>query len=332
MNLRLSSVELRKSRKSLQPSEPQLNFMGRSFLQTTEWLDFQKSLGRKTWHFDDGKIRANIIKHDLLFKKSYLYIPHGPEILFDEIKSGLSNELKNFISYLKKTGKEEKSIFIKMEPLLDTVPELLRQTGIKIGHSSKNIQPHKTVILHLDLPEEELLSRMHHKTRYNINLASKKGLQLIESDGIKAFWKLLKKTAKTDRFATHNFEYYERLLGFFKNSEISAKLFFVNYENKPIAGAIILTYRDTADYLHGASDRDYRNLMAPYFMHWEIIKKFKSLKFQYYDFWGIDANKWPGVTRFKLGFEGQVVEYPGSFDLPISKIWYLIYKIARKIF
>ena len=67
-------------------------------------------------------------------------------------------------------------------------------------------------------------------------------------------------------------------------------------------------------------------------MHWEIIKKLKVEGCKLYDFWGIDANKWPGVTRFKLGFEGQVVEYPGSFDLPISKIWYLIYKIARKIF
>ena len=79
--------------------------MSRTFLQTAEWLDFQKSLGRKVWHFDDGKIRANIIKHDLPLKKSYLYIPHGPEIIFDEIKSGLSNELKNFIGYLKKNLK-----------------------------------------------------------------------------------------------------------------------------------------------------------------------------------------------------------------------------------
>jgi len=325
--------------------------MSRTFLQTAEWLDFQKSLGRKVWHFDDGKIRANIIKHDLPLKKSYLYIPHGPEIIFDEIKSGLSNELKNFISYLKKTGKEERAIFIKMEPLLDMVPELLHQAGIKIKKSSKKVQPQKTVVLNLGLEENELLSRMHHKTRYNINLAEKKELKLIESDDVKSFWKLLKKTAKADRFTTHNFEYYEGLLNFFKDGEITAKLFIVNYENKPIAGAIVMLYGDIAYYLHGASDRDYRSLMAPYFMHWEIIKLLKETpkellrnptgqasdqgqgtRCKYYDFWGIDANKWPGVTRFKLGWGGETVEYPGSFDLPISKIWYWIYKIAKKTF
>ncbi len=306
--------------------------MQKSFLQTTEWLDFQKSLGRKTWRFDNGVIRANIIRHDLPFKKSYIYIPHGPELNFDEIKSGVSNELKNFINHIKDGGKKEKAIFIKIEPLHDTIPELLHQAGIKIKKSSKDIQPHKTVVMNLELPEGELLSRMHHKTRYNINLAGKKNLTLKESDDIKSFWKLLKKTAKTDNFSTHNFEYYEKLLSFFKNSEIATKLFIVNCENKPIAGAIVLTYGDTAYYLHGASDREYRNLMAPYFMHWEIIKKYKADGCHFYDFWGIDANKWPGVTRFKIGFGGDTVEHPGSFDLPISKFWYLIYKITRKIF
>lgn len=98
----------------------------------------------------------------------------------------------------------------------------------------------------------------------------------------------------------------------------------------PIAGALTLTYGDTAYYLHGAMDREYRNLMAPHFMHWEIMKLYKHEGFGYYDFWGIDARKWPGVTRFKLGFGGREIEYPGSFDLPISKFWYVVYTMARK--
>lgn len=315
----------------------------KSFLQTKEWLDFQKETGHKTWRFSDGKIRANIIKLDLPLGKSFLYIPHGPEVNFDEIKGGLKNELANFIKYLKDLAREEKAIFVKIEPLSDMVIELLYRRGFK--RSSKQIQPYKTVILDLNLSEEHLLGKMHPKTRYNINLSEKKGLQLEESDDINTFWKLLKKTAQKDQFSTHPKEYYEKMLEFFKEGELRAKLFLVKYEGKYIGGAIIMFYGDTACYLHGAMDRELKSLMAPYFMHWEIIRRLKSTSYKLqvtsYDLWGIDPRKWPGVTRFKLGWLGSpksdeggggLKEYPGSFDLVISGFWYLLYLLARRIF
>lgn len=313
--------------------------MSKSFLQTTEWLKFQESIGHKTWRFDDGKIRANIIQHKIPFGKNYLYIPHGPEIFFDNLTGGLKNEIENFVAYLKKLGKENKSFFVKFEPLTDVVAELVFRKGTK--KSKKNIQPQKTVILNLNLSEEELLSRMHHKTRYNIRLAEKKGIKIEESNDVDAFWTLLKKTAKKDRFSTHTKDYYEKLINFFNDDpstnsgqakELKTKIFFARYENKPIASLILMLYGDTVYYLHGAMDRGYKELMAPYFMHWGIIRKFKYLKFKYYDLWGIDAQKWPGVTRFKLGWGGDTKEYPGSFDLPISKFWYLVYNLVRRVF
>lgn len=305
--------------------------MIKSFLQTQDWLEFQKSIGRKTWKFDNGKIAANIIKHDLPFGQNYLYIPHGPKISWEEIQSGLKNEVDIFLKYLKDLGKENKSIFVKMEPTEDVVMEVLYRKNLK--HSKKSVQPTRTALVDLNFPEALLLERMHHKTRYNINLASRKELSFKESDDIEIFWKLLRKTAKNDQFQTHEKNYYFKLYDFFRNNEkLKLELFAVEYENKAIAAALVMFYEDTAYYLHGAMDRDYKELMAPYFMHWEIIKHAQSTGHRFYDFWGIDARRWPGVTRFKLGFGGQEVEYPGSFDLPISKVWYLIYKIARKIF
>lgn len=358
--------------------------MSRSFLQTIEWLDFQKEVGHKVWRFDDGptspngfeghgKIRANIIKLGLPLSKSFLYIPHGPEIEFENIKGGIKNELTNFIKYLKDLAREEKAIFVKIEPLSDMVIELLYRRGVK--RSSKQIQPYKTVILDLNFPEARLLERMHQKTRYNINLSEKKGLKLEESNNVDAFWKLLKQTAKKDQFSTHPKDYYEKMLSRFSSNqddlngksrildfvdsarpntksgnffgdpsinlgqgrELKTKLFLVNYDGKSIGGAIIMLYGDTAYYLHGAMDREYKNLMVPYFMHWEIIRALKAYQLtslpaiRYYDFWGIDSRKWPGVTRFKLGWGGELKEYPGSFDMPVSRLWYLAYQIARKL-
>ncbi|MBI2065060.1 MAG: peptidoglycan bridge formation glycyltransferase FemA/FemB family protein [Candidatus Yanofskybacteria bacterium] len=323
--------------------------MSRSFLQTEEWLKFQEFAGNKSWRFSDEKITANIIKLGLPMGKSMLYVPHGPEIQFDDIGGGLKNELSNFIKYLKDLAKEERAIFIKIEPLSDIVIELMYRRGFQ--RSSKQIQPYKTVVLDLNLPEEHLLGKMHPKTRYNINLSERKGLILEEGGDLEMFWKLLKKTAKEDQFSTHSREYYEKLLGFFSakggsvsggkdGKDLQTKLFFVKFEGKPIGAAIIMIYHNNAYYLHGAMDREYKSLMAPYFMHWEVIKILKSSGLKYYDFWGVDARKWPGVTRFKLGWLGSpksdeggggLVEYHGSFDLPVSKFWYLAYSLIRKI-
>ena len=311
--------------------------MNKSFLQTIEWLDFQEHIGHKVWRLvypqgsrgDDVRIVANIIQHKIAFGKNYLYIPHGPEIFFNNMPGGLKNDINNFLNYLKDLAKNNKSIFVKMEPLSDVAIELIFRKGIKI--SKKHIQPSRTAIVNLGLSEEDLLSRMHHKTRYNIRLADKKELRLEESTDMNMFWDLLKRTARKDRFHTHTKDYYEKLLKFFSGRELETKLFLVSSNGKHIAGAIVMTYGDTVYYLHGAMDREYKEFMAPYFMHCEIIKKFKSLKFKNYDLWGIDAREWPGVTRFKLGWGGDTKEYPGSFDLVISKFWYFAYNLARRI-
>lgn len=304
--------------------------MNKSFLQTIEWLKFQESMGHKTWRFDDGAFKANIIKIDIPFGKNYLYVPHGPELDFDSIKSGLENEVRKFTGQLKLLAKENKSMFVKVEPLADSIMEILFPHGFKI--SRKNIQPKKTVILDLDKSEEELLSDMHHKTRYNIKVAEKHNIILEPISDFEAFWSLLNKTANRQKFSTHPKKYYKKMLDFFnKDGDIKTQLFSAMFEGRPIAGALMLTYKDTAHYLHGGSDYDHRQLMAPYAMHWGLIQEMKRQGFRYYDFGGSEGDKWPSLTRFKLGFGGQVTEYPGSFDLPISKFWYFVYKVFQKI-
>ena len=71
--------------------------------------------------------------------------------------------------------------------------------------------------------------------------------------------------------------------------------------------------------------------MAPYLLQWQQILEAKKRGCAEYDFWGINEKKWPGVTRFKKGFSGKEVGYPGAFDLIFQPIWYSLYKIVKKI-
>lgn len=300
-----------------------------SFLQSKEWLEFQISIGRKGWRFDDGIIRANIIQHDIPFSKNYLYVPHGPEIDLNSISGGIRNELEKFMTYLRNLAKDNKSIHVKMEPLSDSVAELLVPLGFR--KSKKEIQPSRSILVDLSKPEEDLLAHIHHKTRYNIKVA-KRNINTEEGINIDQFWSLIQKTAKRDRFHTHTKEYYQKLVDFFSDGrEISMSMIIAKNNNRPVAAMLALIYKDSVYYIHGASDYQFRSLMAPYALHWHAMRKYKNMGLKYYDFWGINSLKWPGVTRFKLGWGGREIEYPGSFDLSVSKFWYLAYKTINKI-
>lgn len=275
--------------------------------------------------YEKEGISAKIVRHNIPFGKNYLYIPHGPEMDFNQMIGGFKNPVANFVRRLHELGREQKAIFIKAEPLVDSVAQALAEQGFK--KSKKEIQPSRTVVVDFEQTEDELLSRMHHKTRYNISVADKHGVVVGESDDVGSFLKLLKKTAKRDNFNPHPADYYEKL---FNYSGLQTKLYFAKHDNKPIAAALVLVCGGTAYYLHGASDYDKRSLMAPYALHWHIIKQLKAEGLKQYDLWGINARKWPGVTRFKLGWGGRTLEYPGVFDLTISRFWHLVYKVIKR--
>ena len=275
----------------------------KSFLQTEMWAEFQRSLGRKVFEVEGVKV----IRHDLPFGKNYLYVPYPFSV----------PDLHNL-------AMQENSIFVKVEPMQDDIARGLMHRGYQ--KSQKNIQPHKTVVLDLTRSEDELLSAMHHKTRYNIRVAEKHGIVVRESSEIEIFWNLLKKTTERDRFNSHEKEYYQKLLQLPNTS-----LWIAQYQNTSLAASIVLQDRSNAYYLHGASDHSYRHLMAPYALHWEIAKNYKLKTISSYDFWGIDSVRWPGVTRFKLGWGGRTVEYPGAFDLVISSFWTTLYNLKNSV-
>jgi lipid II:glycine glycyltransferase (peptidoglycan interpeptide bridge formation enzyme) len=297
----------------------------KSFLQTVEWANWQKSLGREVFEYEENNISATVIKHNLPLGKSYLYIPRGPEMDFNSMIGGEKNPVANFLDWLKTLAKGEKAIFVKIEPANDHVAQVFAERGFR--KSKKEIQPSRTVILDLGKSEEELLAGMHHKTRYNIKVAERRGVEIREISESEIFWRLMKKTTKRDKFSSHPREYYEKMVEKLRDGAVSTKIFAAFAGGKPAAAAIILFYGDAGYYLHGASDYNFHSQMAPFLLHWHIIRYLKEHGYKEYDFWGIDARKWPGVTRFKLGWGGQVVEYPGSFNLTISWLWHRLYRL-----
>ncbi|MEX0869817.1 MAG: peptidoglycan bridge formation glycyltransferase FemA/FemB family protein [Candidatus Spechtbacterales bacterium] len=294
-----------------------------SFLNSPQWREFQENVGRKT--FDIGKIGKSgyAIKMELPLGKSYLYSP-SPDALEN-------------LEEIKKIAKKEGAVFFKWEPMVpknDTNPRIdtnatnkLQKLGLQ--KAVKTLQPQRTVIIDIKKDENQILAQMHQKHRYNIRLAQRKGVEVKISDDkstdLEKFWELMQKTTERDGFSAHCKDYYEKLLDI-----EGIELFFAYKDGKPTASAIIIFYENRATYLHGASDHELRKFMAPHLMHWEIIKHAKERDIEEYDLWGIDEKKWPGVTRFKRGFGGKEIEYIGSYDVPLQKLWYFVYKLKNK--
>ncbi|MFZ4631741.1 MAG: lipid II:glycine glycyltransferase FemX [Patescibacteria group bacterium] len=299
---------------------------GDEFLESSFWAELIKSEGESLEIYgaeDKGEIisSALIIKKSLFLNFYYYYVPRGPR--------GDKKSIAYLLSELK--NKKSDAVFIRVEP--EENPNIIFENEKNIIlKKSLDLQPKKTLMIDLSLSEEEILSAMHQKTRYNIRLAEKKGVEIISSEknseaDFLEFWRLMDITSERDAFRLHSKEHYKNLL----KSDDNIKLFFASYQGKNIATGLFCFYNNRVTYMHGASDNETRNLMAPYLLQFEVIKRAKKEGYKNYDFYGIDENKWPGVTRFKLGFGGFIKEYPGTYDLILRPIIYNLYEFLRRI-
>ncbi|MDO8560924.1 MAG: peptidoglycan bridge formation glycyltransferase FemA/FemB family protein [bacterium] len=291
--------------------------MQQSFLQSQEWEKLQEQLGRKIWRIC-GYL---VIRHDLAGGFNYLYAPRLPE-LEDE-----------FLQKVREVAFKEKSFFLKVDPIKNFQFPI---SNFQF-HESHGLQPRKTIIIDLAKSEEELLGEMHPKTRYNIRLAEKRGVNVakyhpfIAKDIMETFGELMEETARRDKFRLHPAEYYHKLLKI-RGTRFENALFLAEYRGRALAAALVNYYEKSVTYLHGASSSFHRDMMAPHLVHWRAIQDAKKNGFLSYDLWGIDEKKWPGISRFKTGFGGNIVEYPQSIDIIFRPVWYRIYKLARKVF
>ncbi len=286
-----------------------------SFLQSREWEEIQKKIGRTVKRI--GPVL--VIRHDLPYGYNYLYSPR-PRALSPE-----------FLAAAGKWAKENQSIFLKVDPdrPLD---------GSLGGKKGNSLQPSSTILIDCRKTEDQLLVAMHPKTRYNIRLADRRGVVIrpIAAANVgsyfETFWALMQETASRDRFFVHPREHYQALFAV-KDNDFENQLWLAEYGGEIVAAAIVNFFRPEAKttYLHGASAGEAREVMAPHLLHWEIIRAVKFRGFGSYDFGGIDEEKWPGLTRFKKGFGGDMVNFPDARDFVFRKALYWLYSFQHRI-
>lgn len=299
------------------------NSKARHPLQTWEWGEFRKKWGNEVLFTKHGLITL----HKMPMSKYKLgMLIRGPK------------PTKAMLSDLKRTGKDNNLIFIKLEPNVEKSTTLVKTLKSEGAISGKTLFTPTSFWIDLTQTEEDLLKSFNSKTRYNIKLSERKGVEVKEDNSDKAFEEYLKLTRETverQGFYAHS-EKYHRLMWKFLNQERVknnekpiARLLTAKYKGEIITAWILFVWDDFIYYPYGASSIKHKNVMANNLMMWEAIKLGKGLKCKTFDLWGREPGK--GFTRFKEGYNPKVVEFLGTWDLLINPSLYRLYRGAEAI-
>jgi lipid II:glycine glycyltransferase (peptidoglycan interpeptide bridge formation enzyme) len=213
-------------------------------------------------------------------------------------------------------------------------------TGLGAVKSASDMQPPNTVVVDISPPLEQILSAMKSKTRYNVRLSSKKGVQVTEGgmEDLDRWYELYQETSRRDRIAIHARAYYRGLLAFAREytGGPSVKLLLATHEGDLLAGNIVAFWKTRAAYLYGASSGEKRNLMPTYALQWEAIRMAREAGCTSYDLYGVPAQPDPshpmfGLYQFKTGFSDSVLRRWGTWDVPYRPLLYRLYRAAEAL-
>ena len=313
-----------------------------NFQQSLEWANVKTSWKREVILAENSskKIIGSLM---VLIRKIpifgyIMYSSRGPVCDIHNMEV-----LKQLTEGAKLLAKKYNAIVLNIEPDIKsddlTFRNIMQELGYSIKDDAKNfreeIQPR--YVFRLDTKgktEDEIFKNFHSKTRYNIRLATKKGVTVKEGtrEDLKEFHKIMVTTGIRDGFITRPLSYFEKMYDCLGKEHI--KLLMAYYDGKPISGVIPIMYGNKTWYLYGASSNEHRNLMPNYLLQWEMIKIALSRKSDIYDLRGVPgiADDSNGLYRFKKGFGAEYTEFIGEVYIPFKPLTYKIYKFAEKTF
>lgn len=309
-------------------------------LQTWEWGEFRRKTGvsvERVGFFEAGKLAKalQVSFHPIPFiNKTAGYFPRGE--MPDEEQ----------LAALKQLAKKNNALFIKIEPNIaksvnspsahHNLDKFLRQHDAVPG---RPLFTKYTFQLNLDKPEDELFQQLKSKTRYNINLAYKKGVRIVEDtteQGMEIYLDILSETTKRQGFYAHSPQYFRQMWQELGKTGM-LRIFHAVYEDTVVTSWIMFVWGNVLYYPYGASRSIHRNVMASNLLMWEMIKFGKNEGCRMFDMWGSlgptpnTKDPWYGFHRFKEGYGGQLTEFLGTYDIVYHPQQYKIFRFVENL-
>ena len=117
----------------------------------------------------------------------------------------------------------------------------------------------------------------------------------------------------------------DRALLSYKNDITEASKHLNTNEDVYVAGAMVIKFNNRITIYISGYDKDLKRYPANYFLYYAILYFYKD-KYKYADLNGVTVdsrdNPYHGLNRFKNGFNPDIYEYIGEFDLVIDEAKY----------
>ena len=303
-----------------------------NFLQSPAYGRMNELLGAKVIAEKFGKSGFALMVVRDAKRGRYLEVPCGP--LIDWGDKGVARDT---MARIAEVARQEKCVFVRIRPQLMISREnlqLLADLGLK--KSPMHLAAEHTVMIDLGLSEEELLAGMRRQTRYEVRRSIKQGIGVTcdnSEEIFREFHRVQMATAKRQGFVPPSLKVLlaERE-AFGENIRIYVAR---TAKGEPIAYGMIIKDGREGDYYEAASTDLNRKMPGAYALLWQAMRDLKAEGYERFNLWGIapagqPEHRYAGVTTFKTGFGGSVVEYVPAHDLVISRVGYLKDLVVEK--
>lgn len=326
----------------------------KSFMQTPEIARLREQDGWTKYYFgvkDSGKIVAATmaVAKPTFLGKSTFYTPGGPLVDYEDTAL-----LTFFIKNLKNYIKHHNGYMLHIDPYYELIQRDRDGTVVENGFyrekalkNLKNLgfrettssQPKYLFVMDIKgRTPDEILASFKRNTRNHVRKAEKMGVHIreLKREELDQLKSITESTSERRHFTDRPLKYYQQMYDLFaKRNEAKFILAEANVSGitTPMSAAMFMLYGDEVVYLFSGSDQQYmHDFNAQYAIQWHMIKYAAEHGYKTYNFYGIQGLPDPeakdyGIYLFKKGFTnsdtGRVVELVGSFELPVTALYYL---------
>lgn len=120
----------------------------------------------------------------------------------------------------------------------------------------------------------------------------------------------------------------DKLVTKYHNEIINGTNIYKMYPQGIVISAVgIITNKKEVSFITEGFDKSFSNIRSIAMIKWEIIKKQLQNDYKIFDLGDISITN---NYNTKNGFNGSIIEYSNTFDLPINEMFYKLYNYAKK--